>query len=159
MSYVDRSMTDIEVRSLAELQWAVQVKCINALLAEIKVGEKGELIIVNVPDRNLGPSEFDKLIEGLEVAGTIAKENRESSRKTRAEFPARRAASRPSGKVKLQRKRNLYELKLLETGEIVNVVVPDMLFTPSELDRFVDELKTIGTRMAKLRGGHARRSK
>lgn len=31
---------------------------------------------MNVPDRNFDPSEFDKLIEGLQVASKIEEENR-----------------------------------------------------------------------------------
>lgn len=65
---------------MAELQWIIEVRCTNTLLAEMKVGEKGEHVIVNVPDRNFNPSEFDKLIEGLEVSSRIAEENRRSSR-------------------------------------------------------------------------------
>lgn len=108
---------------MAELQWAVQVKCVNALLAEIEVGEKGELIIVNIPDMNFGPSEFVKLIEGLEVARKISDQNR----------------------------RSLYQLRLLRAGEIIRVNVPDMLFTPSEVERFLKGLKNVSHTMAELK--------
>lgn len=30
------------VLGMAELQWIIEVRCINALLAQIKVGERGE---------------------------------------------------------------------------------------------------------------------
>ena len=65
---------------MAELQWVIEVKCINALLAEIKVGEKGEHFCVNIPNRNFDPSEFDKLIEGFQVASGIEKENRKDNK-------------------------------------------------------------------------------
>jgi hypothetical protein len=61
---------------MAELQWVIEVRCINTLLAEIKVGEKGEHFCVNIPDRNFDPSEFEKLIEGFQVASRIEEENR-----------------------------------------------------------------------------------
>lgn len=32
---------------MAELQWIIEVKCINVFLGEVKVGEKGENVIVN----------------------------------------------------------------------------------------------------------------
>jgi hypothetical protein len=61
---------------MAELQWVIEVKCINALLAEIKVGEKGEHFCVNIPNRNFDPSEFDKLIDAFQIASKIEEENR-----------------------------------------------------------------------------------
>ncbi len=135
---------------MAELQWAVQVKCINALLAEIKVGEKGELIIVNVPDRNFGPSELDKLVEGLEVASVIAAQNRKKSQGV-----SRRHDVKSKGKlgrnVAVKDKRSLYKLEFLKTGEIIRVNVPDMLFTPSETAQFVTKLRQVSDRMARLR--------
>jgi hypothetical protein len=144
-------MMDNGLMRMAELQWAVQVKCVNALLAEVKVGEKGELIIVNAPGRNLGPSELDKLIEGLEVAGSIAKANRKSCAKPARGGLAGKASSKSRGIVKVLKKRDLYELSFLKTGEIVNVNVPDMLFTPSELDAFIAELKAVRNKMEGLR--------
>ena len=123
----------------------------NALLAEIKVGEKGELIIVNAPGRNLGPSEFDKLIEGLEVADSIAEANRVSCDEPGRAGTTGRVRPLSRGTVKVLKKRDLYELRFLQTGEIVNVDVPDILFTPSELDAFIAELKTIRNKMAALR--------
>lgn len=91
---------------MAELHWTVQVRCVNALLAEVKVGEKGELI-VDVPDRNFGPSEFDKLIEGLEVAGGIAAENLKSCKRRPKSASSGSSDRRPSGKVRTVRKRDL----------------------------------------------------
>jgi hypothetical protein len=61
---------------MAELQWIIEVRCINALLAEIKVGEKGEYVIVNIPNRDFLPSELDKLIKAFEIAFRINEENR-----------------------------------------------------------------------------------
>jgi len=136
---------------MAELQWTVQVRCVNALLAEIKVGEKGELIIVDVPDRNFGPSEFDKFIQGLEVAAGIAAENRKCQERAQRSRTYAQSCSKPRGKISVQRKRDLYELRPLNTGEIVNVIVPDMLFVPSELNRFVKELRSVRGKMEKSR--------
>jgi hypothetical protein len=110
--------TDVgpEAMFLAELQWAVQVKCVNALLAEIKVGEKGELIIVNAPGRNFGPSEFDKLIEGLQVARQIAERNRKACGRTRPLTASRTHKEKSRGRVEVLRSRSLYKVKYLKTG-------------------------------------------
>ena len=35
---------------MAELQWKVEVRCVNTLLAEVWVGEGGEHMMVSVPD-------------------------------------------------------------------------------------------------------------
>ena len=41
---------------MAELQWVVEVRCVNTLLAQIKVGERGQHFIVEVPHENFDPS-------------------------------------------------------------------------------------------------------
>lgn len=56
---------------MAELQWVVEVRCVNALLAQIKVGERGQHFIVEAPAGDFDPSEFGKLIEGVEEAKAI----------------------------------------------------------------------------------------
>ena len=56
---------------MAELQWVIEVRCVNVLLAQIKVGERGQHFIVEAPAGDFDPSEFGKLIEGVEEAKAI----------------------------------------------------------------------------------------
>jgi len=136
---------------MAELQWIVEVRCTNALLAEMKVGERGEHVIINIPDRSFDPSEFDKLIEGLEVCGRIAEENRRSSKKSRTERASSPVVPGAAESVQILEERDLYELKMLKTGEIVSIKVPDNLFAPSEYEQFMRLLKITRSRMDELR--------
>jgi len=144
-------MVDVVVTEMAELQWIVEVRCTNALLAEMKIGEKGEHVIVNIPNRTFDPSELDKLIHGLVVSSQIAEENRQSSKTSETEPASTAIEGRLSETVEILEERDLYELKLLKTGEIISVNAPDRLFAPSELQRFVIELKAIKSKMAELR--------
>jgi len=136
---------------MAELQWIVEVRCVNALLAEMKVGERGEHIIVNVPDREFDPSEFDKLIKGLEVSSRIAEENRRSSKNLEIERVSASIEAGLGGTVEIIEERDLYGIKILKTGEIVSINVPEKLFAPSELNRFMTELKAVKSKMEELR--------
>ena len=136
---------------MAELQWIVEVRCVNALLAEMKVGERGEHIIVNVPDREFDPSEFDKLIEGLEVSSRIAEENRRSSKNLEIERVSASIEAGLGGTVEIIEERDLDGIKILKTGEIVSINVPEKLFAPSELNRFMTELKAVKSKMEELR--------
>ncbi len=136
---------------MAELQWIIEVRCTNALLAQMKVGEKGEHIIVNVPDMNFDPSEFDKLIEGVEVSSKIAMENMRESRNAEPEGTPGPIQAKPSEAVGIVEQRDLYQIKILKTGEIVSVNVQDRLFAPSELERFLAELKAVKAKMMELR--------
>jgi len=144
-------MVDIMVTQMAELQWIVEVRCTNALLAEMKIGEKGEHVIINIPNRTFDPSEFDKLIHGLAVSSRIAEENRKSSKTLETEPASASIEAKLSETVEILEERDLYELKLLKTGEIISVNVPDRLFAPSELQRFMTELKAIKRKMTELR--------
>jgi len=136
---------------MAELQWIVEVRCVNALLAEMKVGERGEHIIVNVPDREFDPSEFDKLIKGLEVSSRIAEENRRSSKNLEIERVSASIEAGLGGTVEIIEERDLYGIKILKTGEIVSINVPEKLFAPSELNRFMTELKAVKSKMEEFR--------
>ena len=66
---------------MAEIQWVVEVRCVNTLLAEFKVGERGQHICVHIPDRDLDPHEFGKVIEGAEEARRIAEAHRGARQK------------------------------------------------------------------------------
>jgi hypothetical protein len=137
---------------MAELQWVIEVRCVNALLAEIKTGERGEHLVVNVPNRNFDPSEFDKLIEGLEVACGIEEENRKKHESEQIEGSAR-SEGLPEY-VEVVDNRDLAEIRILGTGEIVNVDIPDRILAPSEAHRLIRDLKAIKQKMTELRQAH-----
>jgi hypothetical protein len=134
---------------MAELQWVIEVKCINALLAEIRIGERGEHFCVNIPDRNFDPSEFDKLIEGFQVASRIEEENR------RKHEPEKTKTDLDSGElgeyVEMVEKREFVKVRVLKTGELVNVDIPDRILAPSEVHGLIKDLQAIKQKMEELR--------
>lgn len=132
---------------MAELQWIIEVKCINTLLAEIKVGEKGEHFCVNIPDRNFDPSEFEKLIEGFQVARRIEEENRKKHEVKRA--PAR--SEELNEYIEIIEKRDFVKIRILKTGELVNVDIPDRILTPSEVTTLLMDLQAVKGKMEELR--------
>ena len=132
---------------MAELQWVIEVRCINALLAEIKVGEKGEYVIVNIPNRDFLPSELDKLIKAFEIASRINEENRSQNESPRAEGET----SELSEYVEIIDKRDFARVSILSTGEIVNVDVPERLLAPSEAMGLLEDLRTVRKKMEELR--------
>ncbi len=137
---------------MAELQWVIEVRCVNALLAEIKTGERGEHLVVNVPNRNFDPSEFDKLIEGLEVACGIEEENRKKHASEKIGGSAH-SEGLPDY-VEVVDDRDLAEIRILGTGEIVNVNIPDRILAPSEVRRLIRDLKAVKQKMTELRQAH-----
>ena len=137
---------------MAELQWIIEVRCINALLAEIKVGERGEYFIVNIPDRDFLPSELDKLIRAFEIASRINEENRVSH----APQGAGEEAHELGGHVEIIDERDLARVSVLSTGEIVNVDIPERLLAPSEARGLLGDLRAVRYKMAELRGDPGR---
>jgi hypothetical protein len=133
---------------MAELQWIIEVRCINALLAEIKVGERDEYFIVNIPDRDFLPSELDKLIRAFEIASRINEENRVSYEPQ----GAGETVSELGGYVEIIDERDFARVSVLSTGEIVNVDVPERLLAPSEARGFLDDLRAVRYKMTELRG-------
>jgi len=134
---------------MAELQWIIEVKCINALLAEIKVGEKGEHFCVNIPDRNFDPSEFDKLIEGFQVASRIEEENRKKHelKKTKTDLSLKEL----NEYIEIIEKRDFVKIRILKTGELVNVDIPDRILVPSEVHELIIDLQAVKYKMDELR--------
>jgi len=134
---------------MAELQWVIEVKCINALLAEIKVGEKGEHFCVNIPDRNFDPSEFDKLIEGFQVASRIEEENRKKHelKKTKTDL----SSEELNEYIEIIDNRDFVKIRILRTGELVNVDIPDRILTPSEVHELIIDLQAVKHKMEELR--------
>jgi hypothetical protein len=131
---------------MAELQWIIEVKCINAFLGEVKVGEKGEYVIVNIPNSNFLPSELDKLITVFEIAEKINEENRLSYKPKLVE-----KLEEPNDFVEVIDKRDFAQISILATGEIVNINVPENVLTPTEAHRLMNELKRVSQTMIKLR--------
>ena len=134
---------------MAELQWVIEVKCINALLAEIKVGEKGEHFCVNIPDRNFDPSEFDKLIEGFQVASRIEEENRKKHelKKTKTDLSLKEL----NEYIEIIENRDFVKIRILKTGELVNVNIPDRILAPSEVHELIIDLQAVKYKMEELR--------
>jgi len=135
---------------MAELQWVIEVRCVNALLAQIKVGERGQHFIIDIPAGDFDPSEFAKLIEAVEVAKDLGKKHYEKT-KTKAHVTSHDTAS--ASDVKIIEKRELYDIKLLGTGELalVTITTPQKFFAPSELNRFLQDLKKAQQKMDNLR--------
>jgi len=135
---------------MAELQWIIEVRCINALLAEIKVGEKGEYVIVNIPNRDFLPSELDKLIKAFEIACRINEENRSQYELPRAEGET----SKLNEYVEIIDTRDFARVSILSTGEIVNVDVPEKLLAPSEARGLLEDFRVVRKKMAELRNNN-----
>ncbi len=133
---------------MAELQWVIEVRCVNTLLASIKVGERGQHFIVDSA-QCFDPSEFAKLIEGAEVAKALGQEHYEKFKKQTQTTTSKRT----SVDVNIIEERELYNLQLLSTGElaIVTITTPNKFFAPSEFDRFLRDLKKVQQKMNLLR--------
>ena len=134
---------------MAELQWGIEVKCINVLLAEIKVGEKGEHFCVNIPNLNFGPSEFEKLIEGFQTASRIEEENRKKHELNKNTVP--HGSAKLNEYIEIIEKRDFVKIRILKTGELVNVDIPDMILTPSEVHKLILDLQAVKEKMEELR--------
>jgi len=132
---------------MAELQWVVEVRCINALLAEIKAGEKGEYVIVNIPNRDFLPSELDKLIKAFEIVSRINEENRSQYELPKAE----EKMAELSEYVEIIDSRDFARVSILSTGEIVTVDVPERILAPSEAWKLLRDLKAVRKKMEELR--------
>jgi hypothetical protein len=130
------------------LQWVVEVRCVNALLAQIKFGETGEHFIVEAPATDFDPSEFEKLIEGVKSAITLGKE--QYAKLERKDKNARKPSELPR-KAEIIDKRELYSIRLLSSGELAFVTIKDAFFAPSELNRFLLDLEKAKHQMDKLR--------
>jgi hypothetical protein len=133
--------------AMAELQWKVEVRCVNTLLGEIWVGEGGEHMMVSVPDRHLDPAEFTKFVEGLEAARRIAREV-----KFERTLPAGQVELPPlettlGSVVEVEGRDDLYQATLLKSGELLMLNMPGRLLGPTEFDQFIAEMKAIQRRI------------
>jgi hypothetical protein len=134
---------------VAEIQWVVEVRCVNTLLAAFKVGERGQHICLHVPDRELDPHEFGKLIDAAEEARRIAEEHRSACGGS-GRLPQDAAPIAPGmGTVaEIEGRSDLYHVQVLSTGEIVLIDIPGAVLGPSELEQFIAEMKGIQSRLA-----------
>ena len=132
---------------MAELQWIIEVRCINALLAEIKIGEKGEYVIVNIPNSDFLPSEFDKLINAFEIASRINIENKKTFKLSTVD----KVRSELTEYVDIIDKRDFAKISILSTGELVNVDISERLLAPSEAKSLLENLKVVRQKMKELR--------
>jgi hypothetical protein len=133
---------------MAELQWVVEVRCVNGLLAQVKFGETGEHFIVEAPARDFDPSEFEKLIEGVKSAITLGKEQ---CAKLKKKSKIAKETNQLPHAAKILDKRELYSMQLLSSGELAFVTIKDAFFAPSELNRFLLDLEKAKHQMDKLR--------
>ena len=132
---------------MAELQWIIEVRCINTLLAEVKVGEKGEYVIVNIPNSDFYPSELERLIKAFETAEKVNNENRMTYKLPKVEAES----GELDDYVEIIEKRDLTHIGILSNGEIVNINVPERTFSPSEAHDLLIELKKVQQTMKKFR--------
>jgi hypothetical protein len=131
------------------LQWVVEVRCVNGLLAQIKFGETGEHFIVEAPATDFDPSEFEKLIEGVKSAITLGKEQFAKLEKKKKSEIAKETNQPPHDAI--IDKRELYSIQLLSSGELAFVTIKDAFLAPSELNRFSSDLEKAKHQMDKLR--------
>lgn len=135
------------VLTMAELQWVIEVRCINALLAQIKVGERGEYFIVDIPGKDFFPSELDKLIRAFEIASEINEKNRYAHKASRVEG----TIFKLSECIEITDKRDIVTVNILSSGEIVNINVLEPLLAPSEARRLLEDLKVVRQKMGELK--------
>jgi hypothetical protein len=137
---------------MAELQWVIEVRCVNALLAQIKVGETGQHFIVEIPaGRNFDPPEFEKLIEGVKYAKELGSGFYAKLKKKKQ--TAQEVTQLPD-EIKIVEKRELYSIQLLSNGELALVTIKDSFFAPSELNQFLIDIVKAKQQMDKLREQH-----
>jgi hypothetical protein len=142
---------------MAEIQWVIEVRCVNTLLAKFMVGERGLHICAHVPDRELDPHEFAKLIEGAQEAGRIAADHRSADHRSAEHRSARPEAAPISPSTALdvelgtvrevEVRGGQYEIQILRTGEMVMVDMPGAVLGPSEWEKFIAELKAVQGRL------------
>jgi len=132
---------------MAELQWIIEVRCVNALLAQIKIGETGQHFIVEAHARDFDPSEFEKLIECVQNAKELGSRFYAKLKKKQI---AQQEAQMPN-EIKIIEKRELYSIQLLNTGDLALLTIKDSFFAPSELNQFLIDLVKAKHQMDKLR--------
>ena len=139
---------------MAELQWIIEVRCVNALLAQVKIGETGQHFIVEARAKDFYPSEFEKLIECVENAKELGSK---FYAKLKEKQIAKQEAQMPN-EIKIIKKRELYSTQLLNAGDLAVLTVKDSFFAPSELNQFLTDLIKAKQQMDILREKTTRQS-
>ena len=132
---------------MAELQWIIEVRCVNALLAQVKIGETGQHFIVEAHAKDFDPSEFEKLIECVENAKELGGKFCANLKKKQI---AKQEPQLPK-EIEVIKKRELYSIKLLNAGDLAVLTIKDSFFAPSELNQFLIDLTKAKHQMDKLR--------
>lgn len=133
---------------MAELQYIINVKCINAKLAEIMTGELGDLIIVNIPNSTFTPQELDKLIDATKIIKDQASKNRIDRQREVTQSDQKKQEKYEIGLIE---KRKRGDINVLQSGELVLVNMHDLEFAPSEFDDFIKTLEATKNLSIKLR--------
>jgi len=133
---------------MAELQYVINVKCINAKLAEIMTGELGDLIIVNIPNSTFTPQEFDKLIDATKIIKDQASKNRIDRQREETQSDQKKQEKYEIGIIE---KRKRGDINVLQSGELVFINMPDLELAPSEFDEFIKTLEATKNLAIKLR--------
>jgi hypothetical protein len=135
---------------MAELQYVVNVKCINTKLAEVITGELGDLIIVNIPNSIFTPYEFDKLIDATGIIKDQASKNRANKHK---EITSTEETNQEKDNIGIIEKRKLWEINVLQSGELILINMPSSALAPSEFDDFIETLMKTKDLVTRLRSG------
>jgi hypothetical protein len=53
--------------------------------------------------------------------------------------------------IEIIEKRDFVKIRILKTGELVNVDIPDMILTPSEVHKLILDLQAVKEKMEELR--------
>lgn len=133
---------------MAELQYVVNVKCINTKLAEVITGELGDLIIVNISNSIFTPHEFNKLIDATMIIKDQATKNRTNQHK---EIMSTEEIDQKKDDIGVIEKRKLWEINVLQSGELILINIPSPALAPSEFDDFIEVLKKTKNLATKLR--------
>jgi hypothetical protein len=133
---------------MAELQYIINVKCINAKLAEIMTGELGDLIIVNIPKSTFTPQELDKLIDATKIIKDQASKNRIDRQREETQSDQKKQEKYEIGLIE---KRKRGDINVLQSGELVLVNMHDLEFAPSEFDDLIKTLEATKNLSIKLR--------
>jgi hypothetical protein len=138
---------------MAEIQWVIEARCVNTLLADVKVSERGIHFCVQVPDRTLDPHEFGKVIEALEEAARIGRAHRQQEQKLAAPLDeADLDLELEMGTcVEIGWQPDLYTATTLRDGQLILLNIPGAVLAPSELERLIIELTAIERRMLAAR--------
>ena len=106
------------------------------------------LIIVNISNSIFTPHEFDKLIDATNIIKEQASKNRASQHK---EITLTEETNQEKDDIGVIEKRELWEINVLQSGELVLINMPSPALAPSEFNDFIEVLKKTKNLTTKLR--------